>query len=178
MHVSAAESQRGVVQESVTLHILSNFAAGQTVFRSFWQEQIASLRHEAHPFQVSGTEPIPTIILDAMKDSDTLNLLRPTSAELQLWPNWCTFFTLDQRVSESFLLVSIIKIETIDRKRTHQSQRLVLQFKLPQQLEFLESIEQTGKLVLRISSTREESMIVFDDCELTLHLDHTRPLFR
>jgi hypothetical protein len=178
MHVSAAESQRSVVQEPVTLHILSNFAAGQTLLRSFWQEQIASLRHEAHPFQVSGTEFIPTIILDTTEDSNALNLLRPTDAELQLWPNWCTFFTLDQRVSESFLLVSIIKIETIDRRRTHQSQRLVLQFKLPQQLELLESIERAGKLVLRISSTTEESTIVFDDRALTLHLDHIRPLFR
>lgn len=178
MHVSSAKSQRSVAQESVTLHILSNFAVGQTVLRSFWQEQIASLRHEAHPFQVLETEPIPSINLDAAEDSDALKLLRPTGAELQLWPNWCTFFTLDQRVSESFLLVSIIKIETINQKRTHQSQRLVLQFKLPQQLEFLESIERAGKLVLRISSTREENMVVFDDCELALHLDHTRPLFR
>lgn len=178
MHVSAAESQRSVVQESVTLHILSNFAAGQTVLRSFWQEQIASLRHEAHSFQVLETEPIPTINLHAAEDSDALNLLRPTDAELQLWPHWCTFFTLDQRVSESFLLVSIIKIKTIGRRRTHESQRLVLQFKLPQQLEFLESIERSGKLVLRTLSTRAESVVGFDDCELALHLDHIRPLFR
>ena len=96
MYVSAAESQRSAAQESVTLHSLSNFAVGQTELRSFWQEQINSLRHEAYPFQIPGTEPIPTIILDATEDSDALNLLRPTGAELQLWPNWCTFFTLDQ----------------------------------------------------------------------------------
>ncbi len=160
------------------MYILSNFAVGETVLRSFWQEQIAFLYHEAHSFQVLKTGSIPTIILDTDEHSDVLNLLSPTNAELQLWPNWCTFLTLNQHIRESFLLISIIKIEITDQGRTHQSQRLVLRFKLPQQLEVLESIERAGKLILRIPSTREESMIVFDDCELTLHLDHIRPLFR
>jgi hypothetical protein len=178
MHVSSAESQRNKVQEPVTLHLLSNFAIGQTMLRSFWQEQIDSLRCEAHLFHVLEARLIPTINLDTPEDFDVVNLLSSTSAELQLWPNWCTFFTLDQRINESFLLINIIKIETTDQGRTHQSKRLVLQFKLPQQLEFLESVERAGKLVIHIPSTRKEGVVVFDDCALTMHLDHIRPLFR
>ena len=48
-------------QEATTLHILSNFAVGQTTLDDFWCEQITSLRQRALAFQECSSDPVPSI---------------------------------------------------------------------------------------------------------------------
>ncbi len=170
--------EQNSTQEATTLHILSNFAIGQTTLNDFWCEQITSLRQRALAFQAYSLDPVPSITRTTEAYLHGSGLFDSESTTLDIWPTWCSFLTSNGNVCESFLLLSIVKPERISRTGGSRKYQLVFRFHYPEHLDLMENIERARKLVLRTSSPGVERVVPFYELELANHLEYIRPLFR
>ncbi len=166
-------------QEQAILHILSNFAVGETTLSHFWQEQIAMLQQEALPFQQDISGSIPTLILDEETSLST-PFGHAEYGQVEQWPTWCTFISATHEVSETFLLLSVICTNEATKdgqSQTSQKYQLVFRFQHRLQLHILEAIEQARQMVIHGSSMSKELIVPFLVPELSIHLNYIRPLF-
>ena len=174
MHIATPTLQQDSVQRATMLHIMSNFAVGATVLNDYWREQITSLRQKALPFQgyransLTFTGKVSALVQNVFEAPDTT---------LDIWPSLCSFLASDGSASESFLLLSIIKTESVSGVRTSQKYELVFRFAYPEHLELVEHIERARKLVL-CTSSKVEYTVSFYELELANQLEHIRPMFR
>ncbi len=150
------------VQAQTSLHICSNLAVGTTLLTPYWQKRVATLKQEAVPFQILHDSSQPTLLLDVEQHPRLSALLDPGSDTFELWPTWCTFFTTDHELSDTFLLLSL---------SNRESYWLVLHFEHSQHLAFLQQVEEAKQLQLAVEPNRLRCTVPFADPELTLHLD-------
>ena len=167
-------------QEQATLHLLSNFTVGETTLSHFWQEQITMLQQDALPFQQKVFGSVPTLTLDT--ETSLAPLFDYTEhGQVEQWPTWCTFISMQKGLSETFLLLSLTCRNEAMRESqspTIQKYQLVLRFQHQLYLSLLEAIEQAGQVVVYDSSESKKLTIPFLVPELSLHLNYIRPLFR
>jgi len=178
MQTSFPVLEQNNTQDATTLHILSNFAIGQTTLNDSWCEQITSLRQRALAFQAFSLNPVPSITRTTEAYLHGSGLFNVSNTALDIWPTWCSFLTSNRSVCESFLLLSIVTPEMISKTRGSRKYQLVFRFHYPEHLALLESIKRARKLVLRTSSPGVECVIPFYEPELANHLEYIRPLFR
>jgi len=177
MQLSFPVREQKNAQDATTLHILSNFALGQTTLNDVWCEHITSLRQRALAFQAFSLHPVPSITRTTEAYLHGSGLFDASSTALDIWPTWCSFLTSNRSVCESFLLLSIIKPEMISETRGSRKYQLVFRFHYPEHLDLLESIERARKLVLRTSTPGVEYVVPLYELELAQHLAYIRPLF-
>ena len=171
-------SAQNSTQEATTLHLLSNFAVGQTTLNDFWCEQITSLRQKALAFQEWRSDPVPSITRTTEAFLHGSGLFDSESTTLDIWSTWCSFLTSNGNVCESFLLLSVVKPEMISTTRVSRKYQLVFRFQYPHYLDLVESMERARKLVLRTSFPGVELVVPLYELELVNHLEYIRPLFR
>ncbi len=143
--------EQNSTQEAPTLHILSNFAIGQTILNELWCEQIISLRQKALAFQTYSLDPVPSVTRTTEAYLHGSGLFDAVSTTLDVWPTWCSFLTSNLSVCESFLLLNVIKPEISSEAGVSRKYQLAFRFRYPEHLDLMESIERARKLVLRTS---------------------------
>ena len=127
------------------------------------------MKRDAVPFQVLPPSPIPSVLLDTREHPLLPHLLDASSPLLEMWPTWCTFMTADLDMSDTFLLLSVY-----NRQRC----QFALHFQHRQHIPFLEAIEQTQQLELRVSAHERNVIVQFHDPELVVHLGKIYSVFR
>ena len=178
MQTSFPAPEQNNVHDATTLHILSNFAIGQTTLNDFWCQQITSLRQRALAFQAYNLNPVPSITRTTEAFLHGSSLFDSANTTLDIWSTWCSFLTGNRSVCESFLSLSFMMPDVISEMGRSRKYQLVFRFHYPEHLALLESIERARKLVLRTSSPGVERVVPFYELELAHHLEYIRPLFR